>query len=965
MSIDRLIYGSLPLGIESNTPGYQELTYTRGYISIRDANKDVHGRIITTYSAPQTICYTDWYSEKLAERMAGENEQVQIANEASRMSTKDHPASLTYYHERINGTVKCVFVYGKGMLDWSMRGGIASYHSAVICDYEDISRYPVLYCSSPVVCCDIMRENLFPSDGTKIQTPALLKDLPSLDVQNDLPIKHSAGFGEIRLSDVIEFVREGNNLDILKSMVSSLIQLKSGDTSKRIVIADKSANIPLWIMAVSHVFTLSSALTISFSTYSYSVKELDITGVFVAELNGAKKISDDIEVTDYNFDSLNGSHSVFDFNLQRFGENVQVYDNIFMLLIENFFSINGQALEQFKKYIASKTSYNTIGTEYMDGAELFVFMEKDDKLSAVRMKKALDFSEKYSDKNEKKKISNKLLESYREYLSDNNLIDVIIDYIRKCIAEGIIRQEEVEKTFLDDVVRTFSDCENLSFNVFTEQGKVAERFCGYKEGELEVAFVNSIGLESLCGQIDNLRKCGDIQRISYIHTSVAHYVSAGYGSYENGSTESVIECKILDVFINGDSEKNSERLETLDNKTHEILSSPIPMFFYYDTVFCYLTNKKYKNLVKNVGKKIVETYISTSETEKKNYIKAVDSSVYKDIYISLILEEIDNRYFSSEKVDTFSKMILNNPTDLGAYIPKIKKMCLSVENEYVNSDYYYNVLVFFKTCAENYRMSVKSEEISDIVKAYIKCLYAENGNYILDDKKIAELKKISEICSVQKLDKISANLFYAFLIVGEMATHVNYNGRSVFNGYNPVQPVDYNALAPREQQSLIETFSLFISEYWLNTKKLPHLNKLFTVKSDKEKTQIYGYIFGEVMENVIESTSKNRSDVIALIIEYAIYLNLSQFLEDVPEMLVENVRQSDVIRPLEKAVELKNKDKTQNELLSEIDIAELQKHTARIKEAYDVKFQNSALGRAKQAFGNFVNGFKKGKKGDN
>ena len=62
MSIERLIYGSLPLGIESDTPGYQELTYTKGYLSIKEANKDIHGRIITTYSAPETICYTDWYS---------------------------------------------------------------------------------------------------------------------------------------------------------------------------------------------------------------------------------------------------------------------------------------------------------------------------------------------------------------------------------------------------------------------------------------------------------------------------------------------------------------------------------------------------------------------------------------------------------------------------------------------------------------------------------------------------------------------------------------------------------------------------------------------------------------------------------------------------------------------------------------------------------------------------------------
>lgn len=964
MSIERLIYGSFPLGIESDRAGYQELTYTRGYPAIRDANKNIHGRIITTYKAPETICYTDWYQDKLVEENAIGNEQIRLANEASQMSTNYHPASLTYYSETVNDCTKYVFVYGKGMIDWSMRGGIASYHSAVICDSKDITRYPILYCGSPVVCCDIMREDLFPDNGSKIPTPALLGELSSLEGKNDLTTKHTAGFNPIEFSDVISFIREGDNLNILKSMISSLIQLKSGDTTKRIVIADKSENIPIWIAAISFAFPLSLAFTISFSTYSYAVNELDITGVFVAELNGAKKISDDIEVTGYNFSDLNQSYSVYDFSLQQLGENVQMYDNLFMSIIENSFTINVQILDQFKSYIDSTTSYNSINMEYMDGAILFMFMMKDKRLSSMQMASALTFSKKYSSKAEKRRIVDKLLHLYKNYLSDSESINIVIDYIRSCVAEDIIRQTDIENTFLNDVKISFIDYESTSFDVFSEQGKIAEKFCGYGEGQLEVAFVKSIGLDSLKNILKALHEKGDVQRISYIHTSIAHYVAVGQGSYKNGRIESDIECKILDVFITGDSDANETRLETLNKKTEQIIANPISMFLYYDTVFCYLARRKFANLAKNVVRKIADTFISLSPTERKTYIAAISDCEQAKIYISFILKKVEKKYTSTERVNTLLRMVSDNPKELQPYISDMREMCLSEASGSVDSDYCYNTLAFLTTCEKRYGIPLKAVEISNTIGGYLQCLYAEHRDYNLTNEKATELKNLSQIYNIQRLDKVSANLAYVFLTVGEMKAHISDKGTSIFNGYNPIEIVDYDLLTPMQQQSLIETFSKQISEYWLNTKKLPHLQSIFTVRDASGEMKAYSYLFGEILDCVIDSGSKNRSDVMVAIIEYAIYLRLSQFLEDAPEMLVYKVKASDILKPLEKELELKTRLKEQKELLSEIDTVELQHQVAKIREAYDRKAQNSTLGRAKQAFGNLMSGFRKGKKDD-
>ena len=126
----------------------------------------------------------------------------------------------------------------------------------------------------------------------------------------------------------------------------------------------------------------------------------------------------------------------------------------------------------------------------------------------------------------------------------------------------------------------------------------------------------------------------------------------------------------------------------------------------------------------------------------------------------------------------------------------------------------------------------------------------------------------------------------------------------------------------------------------------------------------YSELFSEILEHVIDSNSRNRSEVMVSIIEYAIYLGLSQFLDNSPDLLVEKVKPNDILKPLEKDIELKTRLKAQNDLLSQIDAIELQQQVARIREAYEQKSQNSALGRAKKAFGSFMSGFKKGKKDD-
>lgn len=963
MSIERVIYGSFPLGIESSTPGYQELTYTNGYMSIKDMNKEIHGKITTTFSAPNTICYLDFYQNKVSEEKAAGNELIRIANDASDMSKDDHPATYSFYSETINGNIKKnIFVYGKGMIDWS-GGRLGNYHSAVICDDKDIKKYPILYCSSPVVCCDIRREDLFPSDGSTITPPPILSDLKSLDSPNDLSIKHSAGFEPLSVDDVIQFIRQNDNLSIFMNMLSALIQLKDGDVSKRIVIADRKENILKWIVALSIVFPLKSALNISFSTYSYSVKELDVTGVFVAELNNAKRISDDIAVTEYEYDKICSSYAVYDFQQQIFGNNVQVYDNLFMTLVKSAFTINEQIIAQYKDYIEESTTYRTINSQYMDGAILFMFVVKNKHLSGSQLKVALEFSKKYSTKEGKKNIIHKLLNEYKQYLSDNEVLETIINYTKGCIDERIILQEQIEKLFLNDFKTAFVDFKNNTFEQFSEQGRITEKFCGYSNGQLEVKFVTFIGLNSLKSLIKQLLEKQDVKRLSYVHTSLAYYVNSGKGSYKVGNDECDIEFKIFEIFINDDSSSSQTRLEALNNKTVQTVSDSISVFYYYDAVLKYLVSRNFINLSKFVVGLIAKHYVSLPTNEKTKYLTAIDSLNKTKIYLPYILNEIEENYSSIEKVDMFVNMISGNPKELKPYVSDIKKACLSGLDDTVTSDCYYKVLIFFKTCKEKFNVSLETSTTTSLVESYLQCLYAENCNFKLSDEELEELHKIMKICNLKRIDYSSLNLAYVFLLTYEMHNHVNDRGQCVFNGFSPYC-IDYDSLSSQKQQSMIETFSEYISEYWINTRKLPYLQKIFTSENEMVQSKAYGYLFGEILEHVTESNFKNRSGVIVSIIKYAIYLGLVQFLDEVPEILINKVKSSDVLKPLERELELKTSLKAKKGLISEIDESELSKVVSKIREAYNQKAQNSIWGRAKQVLESIFDGFRKDKKND-
>ena len=175
-----------------------------------------------------------------------------------------------YWTAECNGTKKACFVYGKDMgHDWSEARIGAAYHSSVVCDLADIKKPPIFYCSSPSVCCEIERAAFFPEAG-ELRKPGLLKNTMDLDDENaGLSVPCQGGFEPIDLTDISHFVRSDGRYEILKNMLTAVMNAKDGVAKSHLLIADEKENILMWIASLSVIFPLECVKNLSFCTYEY------------------------------------------------------------------------------------------------------------------------------------------------------------------------------------------------------------------------------------------------------------------------------------------------------------------------------------------------------------------------------------------------------------------------------------------------------------------------------------------------------------------------------------------------------------------------------------------------------------------------------------------------------------------------------------------------------------------------
>lgn len=961
MPIERLIQGSIPRGIESEAMGYQVYTQTPGCPQMETFLNNFR----SFYDPPKIYDYSDWYDNEKNNTQAFSDKEINLlANKASLIAGELQPACFTFSSVNLKDNKYYYFYYGKDMgFDWSAARPFAEYYSVVLCEENDISTYPITYCASPVVCCDIKREAFFPNDGSTIPAPSPLKYLKSLNDKNDLMISHSAGFNQISIEEVFQFIQSENRIDILKNMLSALIQLKSGNKNCNIIIADKKENILKWIYAITYVFPFESALDISFSTYRYKFENsFDISGAYIPELNGRNVPSqdmDNIPITEYNCKNLQNTYAVYDFKDLEFGSHIEIYNNIFTSLIENAFSINKQILDSYKKYISTSTTYRKVDASYMDGTILYMFLEKNKRLTPEQMKLALIFAEKYANINEKKRIYDRIMMAYKDYISDAEMLEIIIDFIRYCVEHRITEQSTVENIFMTDVKTAFLDYANHSFDAFLTQGTIAEKFCGYKSGQLEVKLTSVVDLSKLCEIIDEFKKNKETQRINYVHTMICHFVKTRNGSFKPGTYEEKIAEKIINIYVVGDSSDNENRLNSLIDKTNQIVDDYISQFYYSDIAYRTVSSNGYVEISKNIVERIARAYINLNSEQKKHYIDTVSLAKESDMYLKLILAAINLEYEPLKRLSVLSEAVTNNRNAFTHSVTLIKRIAMNTENSKVNSLFYYKVFKLFKTMESTYGVYIENNEITSLLSKYIDRLILEHRDFILDEETSRCLRELNNEYIEHQPDETTFTEVNAFMMISEMGSSVSSRMQNFFYGNSKIKPLYLNDLKKNQLSSIIESMGKLTAKYWLSNEKTPVIDNWFDFESETQKQRIYRSLMGEILDNVLNGKSRNRYDVATQVIELAIFHHMDEFLNDLPDMLLNTVRQSDILKPLEKDIDSKARLKVKSGILAQIEVEEIREVVDNIRDAYEERNHNSTMGKVKRVINNIFDNFKK------
>lgn len=945
MSIERIIFGSMPLGIEETTAGIQPFTYTKGFWNAVKPYAGLAETLTASYRPPLNCAYGKW--------LESSGKTLREINHVSELARTEHPASLSFFRVDSN---TFAFVYAKDMgMDWSGKSPLTPYHSAALCGAEDIRKHPVFYCDSPIVCCDVMREALFPSNGCQIKRPRELGRILDLSGENDIPVQHSAAFKAITGEDIIAFIKTGNHLQILKSMLTALFRLKEGEENCRIVIADEKDRILLWIAAISFLFPCEAALDLSFTSYCHSVGTYDINGVYVPELNGA--VSDpEHPATDYRFAEADAAYAVYDFHAGSFAPRIDVPECALFSLLDRMVQENSVRLaEAYRIYIGKSTELRQISSACMDGAALFFMMQEEAELTAQSLCAALRFAETYAIPAEKKRIMARLTKRYISYWEDSTAVSGIRSFFVHCMDENLVTQDALETLLFQDAGKKFMEYQDTPMDDFFNQAKTAEVLLGLESGELERVFVNSIGVRNLLDILPELCAGGEIQRISYIHRAILWYVESGGGSFRFGTVEHRILMQILHYRISCEETEEETCLDTMLSEAGSILAGISARFLYYDTILQLMKRSGFRRFADRLLHEISGMYLSVTEEERRTMMALLLSCDRAGICIPAILEGIRQMENPEEQLCILNEAVTAHTQGFSPYITELRAIGMIACRNATGSRFYYELFRFLKRCEKYCHVPVVRDDSFQLLNHYLYALGKEHEDFRVDE---AEIKCLKILYNEYKKfpEFVPSNTAGAFLLVSEMENAVKKQKPELIPSEKApsLLPPHYEQMPPKQADCYFSTVSGLIADYMLYSGKEVNPGNIILIDS-AAKPRILSYLFMEIMEHIEASKSKKRIEVLVKLIEYAMYLNLKPFMEKLPEFLTEHVNSFAILLPLEKDLRVKRHQKLdENTILGAVDTVAMGHYVAAIRNAYREKFRCTPVGKAGQKLNGFV-----------
>jgi hypothetical protein len=388
MGRHQIIYTSCKRGIDGVNDGQQIFSYDR------------------TFDGAKSDDVKNMFSYQVPALESGQSMTEELA--------KEMPQSFIYRQFENGQSALALNTYlGRDYMGSSGRFGNYLSHT-IVCDSENFDMYPCeIYGSSS------LRDHM---EFEEVNNPDKPDYLPT-------PILEPGYIAD--LDSIDEFLGEGDNLEILKFMLASVIAYKS--TKKRLVICDHPERTIKWIAAIEYCLPLEIAKTINFTTYEFdpSLSRSQICGVVP-------------KGTRYNSDSYvqSGRYVVFDFINNKFSEQVPVNEP-FIEFVDTAMSYSYDSLSDYFQFVTNHTDYCTLDENYYDCYLLYSFVSDGlDGISLDHFKKIIGFSKEHAVDSAKNGILTSLMDHSDTILKlDNDFALEVISYLienRKFLKEDQI-----------------------------------------------------------------------------------------------------------------------------------------------------------------------------------------------------------------------------------------------------------------------------------------------------------------------------------------------------------------------------------------------------------------------------------------------------------------------------------------------------------------------------------------------
>lgn len=942
MSIERSIYASLPLGVGQDSPGFQFYSYTPEFKHMveSDASGAVHGAATAGYTKHSG---NEWLTEiPLDADINSVNQDdypvslpqsVEAANNAELRAQRTHPYSMSYKTVNIGGVEKGLFWFGKNLgIDWSGARPGNIYLYSLVCDMTDIKKAPVMYCSSPAVCCNIMREQFYPESG-KLSKPGYLRNISSLDDDEGIAnLEYSAGFEEITIKEISNFILADENRKILCSMLSTLMELKDGNPRCRLIIADERRNIMLWIAALSYVFPLENLLEMSFSSYTHTPSDFDINGVFEPSLNNCFKDSR----SGYDFQTARGSYAVYDFSNGSYAPEVNVKTGLFMDMINNAFEINLSLLDNYKKYIVGHTAYRGLDSDYAKGYDLYAYMTDMVKFD---FSNAVGFAEKFANPSEKKALLLKILDNYEKITENQDNLSCVNGYIEHCCAGGITTREKINEFFVDKFNTAFRD-KSVSGESVKASGKLCTQICGISEDELGVLFVKTNGTSKLA---EFVTQTADVWRIMYINNAILLYVEKCGVKIELHGDEGKIITTTISRMITDDTSECAAQIDNYIQGNFNIVHSIPSRIGICSAVFCALNGKRFNNCCDKVLSNVSAMYLSEDESAGDQTIAEIERSEFSDFFIKDILSTIRRESNVGKRIDSLRSFCERTEKYTKKYANDIK----SIANDSVKdiSDLfaenilktYYSAFLLFKLLKVNCGIECSAAELEAVYRGYITDLNKRCPDYIVDKEhveRLAEIKSAVERRGGDGCDEVF-DIFRSLSVLNE---NVELPPKeSCFSEESDItyRPINVSMLDAPLGQCYLESVGKLCGEFWVKNDSIPAFQRL--VISDKKQTKdVNQKIFKSMLKTALKKI-KHNGRAAADAIEFSIVNNYTEILSTLDSWLDECDVRKGVVDCLSKDYKAKTELKKGSDqgILGEVDPVVLQERLEQVKAHYE------------------------------